>query len=193
MLRLTASQLKQALSGLSLAERHELLQLLEARDRIEAEQPQDTRPPLSHYVEQIRQECAARSPDPGAYLKACAAHEAAAAAHRERLMAERSTPEGIGARVTASLQVFSEARELAARDGFPDPDGARKEPEATKVPPEPGRRPLPRATADDIVQTRARDRTRAPPAATPAADEAEDKLAPFRDQPWMAYGPHTDD
>jgi hypothetical protein len=50
MLKLTAEELSRALSGLTTTDKAELLKLLELRERIEAEAPEDPRSPMSDYL-----------------------------------------------------------------------------------------------------------------------------------------------
>jgi len=86
MLRLTPGDLAAALAGLSLEDRQQLLRLLQQREALEADQPQDDRVPIGDYVEQVRQE-AARVADPAAWLEADAKHAAAADRHMQKLLA----------------------------------------------------------------------------------------------------------
>ena len=58
-----------SVAGLTLAEKTELLQLLELREQIEREKPPDTRPTLESFCDEARDQAAA-SRDPEAYITA---------------------------------------------------------------------------------------------------------------------------
>ena len=120
-LQLSKADIATALRGLSKIERAELLALLEAAQEEEPLQPVDDRPPISIFLEQIRQEYAARSDDPEKYLMNWDAHEARCKWHCDRLMAGRPDPNSIQDFLAEFAAASSEARELAERDGFPDP------------------------------------------------------------------------
>ena len=156
-LKLSAGDVIAALRGLTEAERAELLDLLQAAEEEESAKPEDTRPPLDQLLEQARQQSAAKSGDPDAWLAADAAHAESRAAHYRRLMGEcGASMQDIAAYMSASLVAWTQAGNLAIADGFPDPD--RKQ----VVAPEPAEREeamqtLPRATRQDIEQSRARE------------------------------------
>jgi hypothetical protein len=74
-LRLTETQLAQALAGLSDSERTELLALLEEQERVAAEKPIDDRPPLwevfinyAHLLEPKANQAVPARPYPGKRL-----------------------------------------------------------------------------------------------------------------------------
>lgn len=158
------------LRGLTDGEKRELLALLELRDRLEAEGPADDRVPIADYLDRVRQECAAKAPDPDAWMAADAAHQAAADRHCARLLAEHdATTDDVGAWLCAFSQVHAEARALAIADGFPDPDSAVKREAREPEPDLPERSKLPRATRMDIEQSQAKER------AEDARIAAEDK------------------
>ena len=105
-LRLSESQLAQALAGLSPTERFELLSLLEARERIEAETPEDTRRPLEDFLAEFG------PPTP---------YDARRDARFDRLLAERQAPDAdIGACFAWIDGILTEADEAATAEDEPD-------------------------------------------------------------------------
>ena len=114
----------QALAGLTVTEKRELLLLLEERERRMAEWPEDTRPPLSEMVEKVKQECAANSEDPEAWLTADERHNERRRHHLELLKQEYGldsfdSAASWGRRYYAA---WSEATKRAEADGFPAAD-----------------------------------------------------------------------
>jgi hypothetical protein len=201
MLRLTPDQLTAALAGLNSAERIELLGLLEARERNEAERPVDTRPPLSSLFHEFAPGTAAqKSGDPDEYLRKHKAHEERRAVHATRLERQRPSPDDHPS-LSELFAVFRAAGEAAEADGYPNPGRAPaptpEEPELnTDMEDRGGRRegaarPLPAVIRDDVAQSRARDR--APRRPKPDEVEETDKLAPFRGIGPLDYFPHIDD
>ena len=154
MLRLSTAELGLALAGLSPAERLQLLQLLQQREELAADAPEDTRPPLESLIERDRQQSSARSDNPEQWLEADAAHWACHQRHYDRLVGgRRSDTQGIDAWMEPSLESWAEAGELAAIE-CPPPASVRV------AEPEPGARDeamtLPRAVQQDVEWTRAR-------------------------------------
>lgn len=155
MLKLSSEQLAAALAGLNAADRLQLLSLLQQRAEVEAEQIEDTRPPLDSLIERDRQQAAARSDNPEKWLEADAAHWECHRRNYDRLVGERRDDTlDIDAWMTASLSAWRRAGELAAAE-CPHPGSARiVEPEPDET--DEAMASLPPATRRDIELSRAR-------------------------------------
>jgi hypothetical protein len=158
-LLLSPEQLRVALSGLTLAEKTELLGLLEQRERLEAEAPPDTRPSIEETFGTLRDECAARSSNPAAYVEADDAHEAAVRRHSARLARER--PRSAEPPTLAALwDEFQEVIELARHEGHAPAGEVVRPPEPPPPPQDPLERirkaTLPKATLRDIEDSKTR-------------------------------------
>ena len=119
MLRLTAEQLTRALNGLNPSEKRELLQLLEERDRAEAERPIDDSPSFDELFRDTTAEEAAASADPEGFLNAHAAHMECYERHAARLEAERPEPSDLIESMEWFRGICEEASARATADGFP--------------------------------------------------------------------------
>jgi len=190
-LRLTAEQLSQALAGLSLTDRQQLLSLLQERERLEAEKPIDNRPSLESFVDEDRDQAAAASSDPAAYVVAWDAHLDALLRISARRAKVTVPAWGQCPSSEALAAEFREVVELARAEGCAPPWEVVKPPEPEAPPPDSlevmKRKSLPRATQRDLqdsavhtaeerVYASIRTEQRA------AASEPEDKLRWFRDQ-----------
>jgi flagellar motility protein MotE (MotC chaperone) len=74
-LRLSTTDVAEALAGLSPEERAELLALLETRERLRPEMPHDDREPIEDIVKRMNAETAAASVDPEAWYAAHEVHQ----------------------------------------------------------------------------------------------------------------------
>ena len=158
MLKLSTVELGIALAGLNAADRLQLLSLLQQRAEVEAEQVEDTRPPLEQLLEHARQQSAAKSGDPEKWLEADEAYWGYHRRHYQRLVGERrSDAQDINAWMTVSLAAWNEAGQLAAAE-CPHPGSVRivePAPDAATEAVE-SRPALPRAVQQDVEWTRAR-------------------------------------
>jgi hypothetical protein len=173
------------LANLPLEDRTRLLRLLLAREQIEAEQAPDTRPSIAEIFDAVRDEYAAKSGDPSAYVEADRAHTAAIQRISARRSKERPRTE-TAPTLDALWCEFLEVTQLARDAGAPPPDELIKRPPPTK--PEADslektarRKSLPRSVRDDIEWTEAHHREET--AFRRAAEEDEaDRLRPWRDK-----------
>jgi hypothetical protein len=179
---LTASDIAVALRGLTEAERAELLALLSDAEVEQASLPEDDRPSISSFLEEIRREHALRTADPAAWLVADEAHKAAVERHMQRLLAGVAPGDDISSWFHAWSAARQEAAKLAAEEGHPPPgadgpdaaeaveaDDAELDGDATDGP------TLPLATQRDVQYARAVQRAARPGAPTPA-DAAADRM-----------------
>ena len=125
------------------------------------------------------QEAAQLSGDIDKYLAEAKAHAELRAVHAVRLEAERPPviDGGPGAFIEWSWAIFKEAGELAAADGFPDPDA---KPPAPPEPEPERRRRLHRSVRDDVELNAALDAAREARARNELPNEVHDPLALFR-------------
>jgi hypothetical protein len=203
MLKLTRDELSRALSGLSLEDKRELLELLEQLEEQKPEPVVDIRPSLESFCDQIRDEVAAKSGNRDGYLAADAAHQAAVKRITARLARERPNLDAPPS-LEALCQDFQEVTELARSEGFPPAEV--RPPEPATEPDDPldrlrrsavRRAPLARDELLDVVlgrteeqeqQRRAEER-----AQRAAATEVVDKLDGFRGIGPLSYPPAFED
>jgi hypothetical protein len=190
-LQLSPEQLRTALAGLSLADKTELLRLLQLRERLEAEKPIDNRPSLESFVNEARDQAAAKSSDPAAYVAAWDAHLHAVVRYSDGHARECQGPTQLS--LDGLLVEFREATAAATAAGCPPAWEVVPPPELEQPPEDPldrlKRATLPRATQRDLADSQTRhgetatyDHIIAEQKRATTAPDQEDKLRWFRDQ-----------
>jgi hypothetical protein len=178
---------------LSMADKTELLRLLQLREQLEAERPIDTRPSLESFVNEARDQAAAESSDPKAYVTAWNSHLDAVWRYSARLAKQNVGAPGECPSLEKLSGEFREVVELARAEGCAPPWEIVEPPEPEALPPDPleamRRKAVPRSVLRDIEQTQTRtaeehvyERIRAEQKGATTEPEQEDKLRWFRDQ-----------
>jgi hypothetical protein len=177
---------------MSLADKTELLRLLQLRERLEAEKPIDTRPSIESFVNDARDQAAAKSPDPCAYIAAWDAHHDALLRISERRARERPRSAEL-----SSAAEFQEVVEMARAEGYPPAWELFPNRAPSPLPPDPievaRRKSLPRATMCDLEDTRVPHAETAIFNHIVAEQDDENRLLPYRDKSSTTQPPHWPD
>lgn len=121
---MTPAEIDRILSGMDGPARAEFLELLELKERADAEKPQDNTPQVHDLLTGAVRRASNATDDPDGFMAGYEAHREAAARHLKRLRRGRPSPMGLHDLLRQALETDDdhvEAAQLATADGFADP------------------------------------------------------------------------